>query len=293
MVDEFLTAFFAHVCEQPLSAFIDAEAIEQIAEKVCAPSSIERLLERFAQPSRARIIAKLMVSRVKGAAWWPDELRNEFAEVIGQPVELPKVLVDGIINSPELRREVRALLEEALSNFVDKGMAAMPQKGVLGLMSFGAKAAGAVGKGILGGIGGNLIQEYTDRAVLQVIRRIGERLTSPKTAIAIGERLRAGFLRSLRIGESDVGKFLNWLPLDIFESMVPRFVAHNFARKEVRDTLTGEIAFFLAEISQQTVGGFLDELGLRQIALDATLRLGTPLIDGFVASPHFVPLTKQ
>ena len=52
-------------------------------------------------------------------------------------------------------------------------------------------------------------------------------------------------------------------PWEALDAMVPALVAHNLARAEVRAALREEVAAAVAELSTQTVGELLDELGLR------------------------------
>jgi hypothetical protein len=68
---------------------------------------------------------------------------------------------------------------------------------------------------------------------------------------------------------------------------LPSVVAHNLARAEVRAALREELAAAVAELTQQTVGELLDELGLRALAREAMRAQGLPLARAFVASPAF------
>jgi hypothetical protein len=116
---------------------------------------------------------------------------------------------------------------------------------------------------------------------------VAQRLLSDETARLLGKRRRAAFLELLKQLESQVARITKKTPWDALDAMVPALVAHNLARAEVRTALREELAAAVAELSTQTLGELLDELGLRAAVADAVRTHGLPLARAFVASEQF------
>jgi hypothetical protein len=80
-------------------------------------------------------------------------------------------------------------------------------------------------------------------------------------------------------------------PWDALDAMLPSLIAHNLARAELRAAVRDELAAVVAELSTQTIGELLDELGLRAQAAEAVRVHGLPLARAFAQTPEFAVLT--
>lgn len=117
--------------------------------------------------------------------------------------------------------------------------------------------------------------------------RVAERLASEETARLLGKRRRRAFVDLLRRPESDAARLAERVPWAALDAMLPAIVRHNLARAEVRAALQEELAAAVAELSAQTVGELLDELGLRAWAREALHARALPLLRAWVASQYF------
>src|SRR5256885_1084089 len=88
-------------------------------------------------------------------------------------------------------------------------------------------------------------------------------LVSEETARLLGKRRRALFLDVLKRRESEAARLLERLPWMAIDALVPSLVTHNLARPELRAAVGEELGAVLAELSKQTIGELLDDLGLR------------------------------
>ena len=186
------------------------------------------------------------------------------------------------------------MMQETLSSFIAKAFSVTPGgRGLRGAIGFGAKAAG----GLFGGIGEGIqrhledrVRDFVDAGVAMMQKSVAQRLTSDDTARLLGKRRRAAFLELLGQPESQLARFVKKTPWEALDAMVPALVAHNLARAEVRQALREEVAAAVAELSTQTVGELLDELGLRAAVAEAVRTHGLPLARAFLLSSEFSTL---
>jgi hypothetical protein len=186
------------------------------------------------------------------------------------------------------------MMQEAVTGVIDRAFNAAPGgtgRGLRGVIGLGARAT----RGMFGGIADEVQRQLEDRVkdvidsgVSLVQRRIVEKMTSEETARQMGERRRAVFLKLLERDEPTVGKFFQRGPHTFIDALMPVLGAHNLARAEVRKHLTDEVATVLAELSTQTVGELLDEVGLREQVARGLHHHLPPLLREFAATPGFV-----
>ena len=183
------------------------------------------------------------------------------------------------------------MLQEALQSFIHKAFSVTPGgRGLRGMIGLGARAAG----GLFGGIGDEIqrqleerVRDFVDGGVGMMQKSVAQRLTSADTARLLGKRRRAMFLALLAQPESQVERFVKKTPWDALEAMIPAVIAHNLARAELRAAMRDEVAAVVAELSTQTVGAVLDELGLRAQVRDWLHTHGLSLAREFLVSSEF------
>ncbi len=285
-----LDAAFAFVCQRRVAEFVDIERLLAAIDSAAEPSRTARLVARFVVPARARVLDRLRASSLPLGVWLPEPVREALAALLAQPAPIPRALVDKVVADEHVRDSARAMLQEALSSFIHKAFAVTPGgRGLRGVIGLGARAAG----GLFGGIGEEIqrqleerVRDLVDGGVAMLQKSVAQRLTSDDTARLLGKRRRAAFLEMQQQPESQLPRFVRTTPWEALDAMVPAVVTHNLARAEVRAALRDEVGVVVAELSTQTIGELLDELGLQKHVADAVRAHGLPLAREFFASPE-------
>jgi hypothetical protein len=293
----FLDAVFAFVCERRVAEFVDVDRLLVAVDAATAPSRTARMVERLVKPMRVRVLDRLRASSLPLGVWLPDPVRDALAAMLAEPAPIPRALVDKVVADEHVRDSARAMLQEALSSFIHKAFSVTPGgRGLRGVIGLGARAAG----GLFGGFGEEIqrqleerVRDFVDGGVGMMQQRVAQKLTSDDTARLLGKRRRAAFLDALGQPESILARLTKKTPWAALDAMVPAIVAHNWARAEVRGHLRDEVAAVVAELSTQTIGELLDELGLRALVGEAVRAHGVPLARAFVSSPQFASLVPQ
>jgi len=293
---QFLDAAFAFACQRRVAEFVDVDRLLAAVDVAAEPSRVARLIARFGAPARARVLDRLRASSLPLGVWLPDPVRDALAALLAKPAPIPRALVDKVVADEHVRDSARAMLQEALSSFIHKAFAVTPGgRGLRGMIGLGARAAG----GLFGGIGEEIqrqleerVRDFVDGGVQLLQQRVAQKLTSEDTARLLGKRRRAAFLELGKQPESQLARFTRRVPWDVLEAMVPAVIAHNLARAEVRTALREEVAAVVGELSAQTIGELLDDLGLRAAAAEAVRAHGLPLARAFLASPEFSAISS-
>lgn len=290
---------FDHLCARPFGEIVDAGRVMAAIDATHDPAVVTRVLSRWVTPGRERLLARAAESALTLSVWLPDSLRDTLAERLGRPAPIPQKLIDEVVASEGVRDAVREMLREQLQSFVARvGGSAGGSSGssgggggggLRGAIGLGARAFGAAGKSLLGGLAEQLqdkVREFVDGSVEALQQRIAARLADPATAEALGKRRKKAFLKFLETKESKAAATLRNAPHDEIVGYVPTVVAHNLARKELREAVSAEVEAVLADLGKNTVGEVLDELGLRTLAREAMRTHGLALARSFAASPE-------
>ncbi len=288
---QLLDAAFAFVCGRRVAELVDVERLLAAADAAAEPSRGARLMARFIAPARARLLERARASALPLGVWLPDPVRDALAALLALPAPIPRALVDKVVADEHVRDSARAMLQEALSSFIHKAFSVTPGgRGLRGVIGLGARAAG----GLFGGIGDEIqrqleerVRDFVDGGVMMLQKSVAQKLTSDETARLLGKRRRAAFFELLKQPESQLARVVRKTPWEALDAMLPSVVAHNLARAEVRAALREEIAAVVAELSAQTIGELLDELGLRALVAAAVRAHGLPLARAFLASAEF------
>lgn len=292
---ELCDAAFDFLCEHRVADLIDTETILQGIDRALTAPRIGVLVGRLVAPARTRLIARLKASELQLSVWLPESARELIAAFLGAPQPIPRALIDEVVASEKVRESVRAMLQDALSSVIAKSFAAAPGgRGLRGVIGFGARAAGAAGRTLFGGLGDEIqrqleerVREFVDGGTAMVQARIAQKLSSEETAQLLGKRRRRAFLEILKTTESKAARMWAKAPHEFVDGLVPVVVPHNLARAEVRDTLKTEVEAALVELSREPLGVLLEELGLKELVRESLRRRGAPLAAAFVATPHF------
>lgn len=296
-LDALCDAAFDFLMGRHVGELIDADQIVQAVHAAGAPDKLSGVLVRFVAPARQRLLERALKSTLKLAVWVPEPTREVLATALGQPVRIPKKVIDELVASERTRDAVRSMLQEAITSVVDKAFSAAPGnagKGLRGMIGFGARAAGAAGRAMFGGLGDELqrqleerMRDFVDIGVGLVLKRLAQRLASEETAQQLGKRRRAVFLDAMERTESETARLLARVTWPMLDALTPMLVAHNLARAEVREALAAEVQAALDEGGRQTLGELLDTLGLREHARTVMRTRGAPLLRAFLQSAEY------
>jgi len=293
---KFLDLTFDHLCTHTLSELVDPDRVLAAIDETTAPARVADLQFRVIGPLRTRLIERAKKSELLLGAWLPDDARDRIAEMLGQPAPIPQKIIDEAVSSEGVRDQIREALRDTISNFIKgvSGGGGGAGAGLRGAIGLGARAFGAAGKAMLGGLGDELqkqmqerAKDFVDGAVEGVQDRIAKKLADPKTAADLGKRRRKAFLKLLETKESDAAKTVARAPHAQIDALVPSIVRHNVERKELRDAIRDEVAAVVAELSKETLGDLLDRVGARKLARDALLQQGLPIAKELVKTPEF------
>ncbi len=296
LLTELIDLAFDHACARPVADFVDLEQVLPTLDALTEPARAARWQARLVVPMRARLLERASKSAVTLGAWLPADITEALRGRLGQPRPIPRAWIDELVGSERVREAVRAMLSESLTSFVQKASSALSDNkaagsgGLRGALGWGAKAAGAV----IGGIGEEVqqrlqdrVRDYVDVAVGTVQSRIAERLRSEETAKAIGRRRLKVFEKALATTEAEATKNAAKAPWAELDADGPRVVAHNLARAEVREAIRAEAEAALKELSGDTLGAVLDDLGLKDAARAHAHRVALPGLRDMAASPAF------
>jgi hypothetical protein len=296
---EFLDLAFDAFCARRAAELIDPEQLLPALDAALAPARVERWQTRLLGPMRDRIIARARASALTLSVWLPDDVTATLADLLATPVYLPRKAVEEAVASEQVRESVRNMLQEALSSFITKSTApgdanAGAGGAIKGALGWGARVAGGAARGLLGSLSTEVqkqlqerVRDFVDGQVATLQQRLVERLTSKDMAKALGLQRKRGFLSALKKKESEAAEGAAKLPHDKLDPLVPRVVAHNLARAELREAVVAEVRAALEEASKQTVGELLEEAGLREIARAALHRHALPVARALVRSEAF------
>lgn len=291
---ELLDLAFDALCASRVSDWVDPDRVLAAVDLALTPERVTDWHTRLAVPMRTRLLARAAKSHLKLGAWLPAEATESLTELLGQPVRLPRKAIDEMVASEQVRETVRTTLQETLSSLVSKVIAGAPGVGGGGLrdaLSWGARAAASAGKGLLGGLGGSLqdrVREVIDGSMALVQRRIADRLASEETARALGDRRQKLFLSTLEKTEAEAAQALSQVPHEQLDSLLPRVIAHNVTRPEVREGLKAELQAVLEDLSRHTVGELLEQAGLRDATRQWLHAHGLPFARTLAHSAPFI-----
>jgi hypothetical protein len=285
------------------SDFVEVEPLIAAIDEALTESRIAKVHGRFVVPGRARVLARAKQSEIKVGAWLPEAVRGPIADALGEPAPLPKKAVEQMVGSEKVRDEVRSMLQDAISGFIKRALGNEDEKGggggLRGALGRGALGFAAAGKGLLGGLGDQMqkqlqdkVRDFVDGSVATMQARIVDKLTSEETAKMLGKRRRAFFLETLERTEAQIAKTVEQQQPERLDPLVPKIVAHNAARAELREVVIAESKAVLAELSTQTLGELVDELGLDAHVRAWIDRHAVSLMAEIAARPEFAEWWK-
>ncbi len=294
---------FDHLCEQPLNAWVDASQVLPALDASMTAERIQEYNTRLGIPLRTRLIARAKQSTLALRVWLPQNVIDLLDKQAATPVRIPRKFIDEAVASEQVREGVRQMMSETLESFVSKATGAESSGGsgsssggggLRGVLSFGARAAVGVGKGLLGGMGEELQKQLRERAkdfvdvsMSAVQKRLAERLASEETAIALGKRKQKTYQKMLTTTEAEQAKWTERMPWSKIDEQLPSVVTHNLARAELRTVIEEETRAVLDTLGHDSIGTLLDRAGVKQLTRDWAHKHGVVWMQSFLQSEHW------
>ncbi len=284
-------AIFDAICERHLRDFVDPTLLGELIDALAAPGRAAELVTQHLAPSRQRVLTRL--GAPPGAIESPAGKLGDAipAGVLELVIALlpslpppPKRLVEEAIGSPAVRAEVRRLLDETLTELMDRAFG-KGERGPRGVFGWGARAATAAGRGVVGAIGGALGADLESKlsgaiefGVALAQGRIVDIVSSPDTARRIGKELAHLVPRIAEMHEAELAAALLRAPFPVLDGLLASVIAHNAARPRVRQLIVEELGAVIETLSLTTIGDLLDRFGARAPLRAVTMRRGGAIV---------------
>jgi hypothetical protein len=286
---------FDFAIDQPVARYVEPEKVLGHVERALQPAFVERWVRDHLRPwlDRERTRAHARGDVVKD--WLTPEAIAELRSFAARPVKLNKAFLEGLVKQDAVRHMLRGIVEETLDRFVTMMKPGGSGGGLVGAMGRGAFGiAGSLGKGVLGGISGQIesqlrgaIGGFLDSSMSFLLDRVVALASSPDTAARLGRMNLTGFDEALKVKTGRVADGVHQAPLDDLLGTLPELLAHNIARPELRDGLLDEVRAWLEVEGARTVRQILDEAGATQHWRDEIVAVGGPLLGDASATEAF------
>ncbi len=286
---------FDFAVDQPVARYVAPDDVLAHVERALQPAVVERFVRDHLRPwfdrERTRAHARGDVVR----DWLTPEAIAELRSLAARPVKLNRAFLEGLVKQDAVRHMLRGIVEETLDRFVTMLKPGGSGGGIVGAMGRGAFGlAGSLGKGVLGGISGQIesqlrgaIGGFLDGSMSFLLDRLVALASSPDTAARLGRMNLTGLEEALKMKTGKVADAVHQAPLDDLLGTLPEVLAHNIARPEIRDGLVDEVRAWLDVEGARTVRQLLDEAGATQAWRARIVAVGAPLLGEASATDAF------
>jgi len=278
-------AIFDALCERRLRELVDDELISDAMDALAAPGRAAEVMTRLVAPLRQGVLARQrgdLASSPLSEAIPAGVLELVIALLPSLPPP-PRELVERAIGSPEVRAEVRRLLEETVGELMSRVTGSRGPRGVIG---WGARAASAAGRGLFGALGGDLeskLGDAVDFGVSFAQKRIVELIASPESARRVGKELAHLAPRLVEVKEAEIARMLERVKWPLIDGLIASLLSHNATRPRVRAIVLAEHAALVERLSETTIGELLERFGLRAPLRAFTGRQGGRVVEQIAA----------
>jgi hypothetical protein len=290
LVDLLLEAALA----RPVAEAIDADRVVAVTVAVVEAERVEKALATLVRPAWDRQRALLAARGDRVGDWLPDGARPLLDEVLAG-AKLPRgEWARGLVDTADLRELMAPILQDTLLAFARKlplvgaasesegsAHAARAAGKLFGIAKELADKAGEragkladIGRGVLGGIGGEMekrihvaAREFSQSAFEPLEASFVARLRSDEGQAILARMRTRAIDRLLASRAADVAADLDTLPREALDALVARAIAFGASREELAQMLRAEVAAFVKAWDGKTVGEVLDAWSLRTLAI--------------------------
>ena len=281
-------AIFDALMERRAADFFDEELLGQLVDAFAVSGRAAELWTRVIAPVRQGWLARLSADSDDGAKVAeaiPAGVQELVITLLPSLPPPPRDLVEQAIGSAEVRGEVRRLLEHTMTELFGKLTGGAP-KSALGMFGWGARAASAASRGLVGALGGDLdarLRDAIDFGVAVAQKRIVELALAPESAKRFGRELARLIPHLTEMREADLARSAARAPFPLFDGLLASLLAHNAGRPKIRAMVVAEGSALVERLSDTTLGELLERLGLRAPLRSATNRLGGAVVEAIDA----------
>lgn len=288
---------------------VAARRLDEVLDSARLASAAADALRALAadDEARRRLVTRLEAERADLKAtreplrtWAVAELDATIRELLAVPVVPSEELTYRVINHEALRAMLREVLQGTLTRFVD-GVRSI-DKGVLG--GLGSKVASR-GRGLLGGVGAaaeglmgavrdevgarfdTSIRDSLGHATDEAVRAIARWVADPAHADTLARMRVSVFDVLLDVPVGDLVGEADAVDLDAISRTVWRGLQAAAARPDLEGVIHDAIAQARERRGDDTLGAWIDTLGLRDRWRDAARDLAADELRALVATPAF------
>ncbi len=289
-LDDLVTLAVDAVLDLPVDHLVEVEWIVRAVDAALSEGVTSEVIDRYLKPAAARERTRARQTAEPVSAAVPGEMVPEMAALLQRPLPINPEIIQDLVDQKAVRSMLGAVVQEALLGFLQRSK--LPGlSGAAGLVgAFGKRA----GKGLLGAAGKGLekgmeqrVREFLDQSMARLTGKIVE-LASSDGGLKLQGAMRADlFDKALRREVSFFYEELAKMPTDEIWALVPRLLAHNLAREEVREALRGELRAGLEREAGKSMRALLAELGVEDAVRDLALERATPVAHAVVRTEAF------
>lgn len=275
---------------RPIADAIDAQHVVATTVSVVDAARVERVLAEIVRPAWDRQRDLLAERGDRVGDWLPDGGRARLEEVLAG-ARLPRgEWARGLVSSADVRELIAPILQDTLLSFARKlplvggvteaeGPSARAAGKLFGIARELAHNAGEragkladLGRGVLGGIGGEMekrvttaAREFSQGAFEPLEAAFVARLKSDEGQQILARMRTHAVEAMLKAPAAAALADLDTLPRAALDRLLAESIAFGASRPELAQMLRAEVDAFLAAHAGKSVGDVLDAWGLREL----------------------------
>jgi hypothetical protein len=192
---ELLGRLFDFGMEQPVSAFVDVDALLAQLDRSLDERLTERWVREHLGPAIDRERARAEDREDLVGDWLSEEMKNAIRETLSRPLALNPAFVTEAVQEGSVKHMLKSVVEETLDRFLATMRPSGSGGGLLGSVGRGALGfASRAGKGILGQIGGQVEEQlrgavggFVETSATVMLDRLVAIITSDEMARHLSE----------------------------------------------------------------------------------------------------------
>lgn len=283
------------VLDRPVGAFIDPVRVDfwldHAFDEGAAHAAVEAHVQGFVEREQAR--AKARGDSIRD--WISAEAQAELRAFAARPVVFERETLKRWVDQDAVRSILQAIVRETLDRFVDTvkpGGSGGGLVGAVGRRTLGF--ASRAGRGLLGGLGGQLeeilrgaVQSFVGGSMGLMVDRMVDILMQPETQRQLGRLRLSTYERAMGTATVEIFDAAAGEPaLEELLEVLPGLIAHNLDRPEVRDLLRAEVTRWVEAEGARPIRSFLPAENIEALR-DELAALVEPMVIEFVASDGF------
>jgi hypothetical protein len=294
-----------HVLAQPLSAWLDADAVTGLLVEALTANNSARVIERHVLPGLGRVRGALRTANETVGGTLPESARAKIEQLVTQRKGPRFAWLGGALDRDKIRALLAPALQEVFVNFGARmplggresgsGSAASAAAGFVGRLGRGTgERLLNLGKSVADGFGVDIearlreaARDYSQGAVAGLQRAIATRLATPEAATLIEGLQRSVLEHVLATPVSTILDDLDRLPLADAIKLASPILEHDLARGLWRSIVSAEVHAVLELESARTLRELLEEAGLLTGLRSELLERGDGVARTLFASQEF------